>query len=216
MKKIFLFPFAFFLIISNAKADALQDLQKFLQTTQSGRAQFIQAVTSPAKESRPARTKTSSGIFAFVRPNQFRFEYVKPFPQMIVADGQTLWLHDVDMNQVTAKPQSVALGNTPVALITTAVDLAGLQKDFVLQSDPDANGLSWVKATPKSGDAMLQSIRIGLLDKDAMIQLSKLEIHDAFGQVSLISFEKFEVNSIKRDSNLFQFVPPAQAQVIRP
>ncbi|MSQ56096.1 MAG: outer membrane lipoprotein chaperone LolA [Limnohabitans sp.] len=216
MKKIFLIVSVCALTVLYAQADALQDLQKFLQTTQSGRAQFTQAVTTPAKEMRPARIKTSSGVFAFFRPNQFCFEYVKPYPQMIVADGQTLWLHDVEMNQVTAKAQSVALGNTPVALITTAVDLASLQKDFLLQSDPEANGLRWVKATPKSRDAMLQSIRIGLLDKDAAIQLSKLEIHDAFGQVLVISFEKFEINSIKRDSNLFKFVPPAQAQVIRP
>ena len=63
---------------------------------QAGQADFTQVVTSPAKDGKAARSKTSSGTFAFQRPGRFKFIYQKPFEQTIVADGQTLWLYDVD------------------------------------------------------------------------------------------------------------------------
>ena len=82
---------------AQACADSLDTLAQFLKTTHSGRAEFKQVVTSPSKAGLGVRNKTSSGTFAFVRPHQFRFDYQKPFAQTIVADGQTLWLYDVDL-----------------------------------------------------------------------------------------------------------------------
>ena len=70
-------------------------------------------MTAPAKEGQAARSKTSSGTFEFARPSRFRFDYKKPFEQTIVADGQTLWLYDADLNQVTARKQSQVLASTP-------------------------------------------------------------------------------------------------------
>ena len=127
--------------IGVAHANSLDTLAAFLKTTQSGRADFTQVVTSPAKPDQAVRSKTSVGSFAFVRPLRFRFDYQKPFPQTIVADGQTLWLHDADLAQVTARKQAQALGSTPAALIATAADLGALDKEFTLQAEPDANGL---------------------------------------------------------------------------
>ena len=119
----------------NTQAAGLNALENFLKSTQSGKAEFSQVVTSPAKtEAKPdaksevveksvAKVKTSSGTFEFSRPNKFKFLYKKPFEQTIVADGTTLWLFDVDLNQVTARKQSQALGSTPAALIATAAGL---------------------------------------------------------------------------------------------
>jgi outer membrane lipoprotein carrier protein len=103
----------------------------------------------PAKEGQPARSKTSSGTFEFARPGHFRFVYKKPFEQSIVADGQTLWLYDVDLNQVTARKQSQVLGSTPAALIASAADMRALQADFGLSADADQDGLEWVRAGTK-------------------------------------------------------------------
>ena len=82
-------------------ADGLESLSQFMKQARSGRAQFSQAVTSPSKAGQPPRVKTSSGSFEFLRPGKFRFDYRKPFVQTLVADGQTLWLHDIDLNQVS-------------------------------------------------------------------------------------------------------------------
>ena len=213
MKKIF----ATFLIATGAQlacASGLESLENFVKTVKTGKAAFTQVVTAPAKDGQAARSKTSSGTFEFQRPNRFRFVYQKPFAQTIVADGQTLWLHDVDLNQVTARPQSQVLGSTPAALIAAAPDLRALQADFALQAAPDKDGLQWVNATPKSKDGQLQSVRIGFKPADKGDELAVLEILDSFGQRSVLSFSGFQVNpSLPADS--FQFKPPAGADVLR-
>ena len=199
-----------------AHASSLDALAVFLKTTQSGRADFTQVVTSPAKPDQAVRSKTSVGSFAFVRPVRFRFDYQKPFPQTIIADGQTLWLYDADLAQVTARKQAQALASTPAALIATAAELGALQKEFIWQAEPDANGLQWVQATPKSRDSALQSVRIGLRVEAQGTALAKLDILDALGQRSVLSFERFEINPANLGVAQFNFVPPKGVDVVRP
>ncbi len=200
-----------------ASASSLDTLATFLKSTQSGRADFTQVVTSPAKAGQTAgRSKTSTGQFSFVRPTRFRFDYVKPFPQVIVADGQTLWLYDADLEQVTARKQTQALGSTPAALVATAVDLSSLQKEFSLEAQADAEGLQWVQATPKNRESTIQSVRLGLRADGAQVSLAKLEIFDAMGQRSVLSFERFEVNPAHLGAAQFNFAVPKGVSVIRP
>lgn len=202
----------------SAKADGLQALEAFIKTAASGRAEFTQVVTSPARAGQSPRSKTSSGTFEFLRPNRFKFVYKKPFEQTIVADGQTLWLYDVDLNQVTARQQSSALGSTPAALIAAAPDLRALQAEFTLAAAPDKDGLQWVVATPRAKDGQLLAVRVGFRagEKSALKsgQLAALEILDSFGQRSLLNFSQVEVNP-KLPGDTFQFKPPKGADVIR-
>jgi outer membrane lipoprotein carrier protein len=197
-----------------AGAAGLKSLENFVKTVQSGRAEFTQTVTAPPKDGQTARSKTSSGSFEFQRPNRFRFIYKKPFEQAIVADGQTLWLHDVDLNQVTARKQAQVLGSTPAALIASSVDLRALQVDFNLADAPDKDGLEWVTATPKAKDGQLQSVRVGFTPESKGAELAALEIVDGFGQRSLMRFGKLEVNPTL-GAETFQFKPPAGADVSR-
>ena len=208
---------ATFLIVAcahSAWADGLESLASFVKSVSSGRAEFTQVVTAPAREGQTARSKTSSGIFEFSRPNRFKFIYKKPFEQSIVADGQTLWLYDTDLNQVTARKQSAALGSTPAALIAAAPDLRVLQADFNLTAAPEKDGLEWVVATPKAKDGQLQTVRVGFRAGEKPAGLAALEILDSFGQRSVLSFSKVEVNpTLPKDA--FQFNPPKGADVIR-
>ena len=200
----------------SAHANSVDTLAQFLKNTHSGRAEFKQVVTSPSKAGQPVRSKPSAGSFAFMRPSKFRFEYQKPFPQLIVADGQTLWLYDTDLAQVTARKQSQALNSTPAALIATATDLAALQKDFTLQAQPDADGLQWVQATPNNKESTLSQVRLGLSVSGQQVSLAKLDILDAMGQRSVLTFERFEVNPSGLTAASFNFVPPKGVDVVRP
>jgi outer membrane lipoprotein carrier protein len=197
-------------------ADSLDTLAQFLKSTRSLRADFVQVVAAPAKEGRPAKPKTSSGVFAFIRPSVFRFDYSKPYVQNIVADGQQLWLFDADLNQVTVRNQAQTLGSTPAALIASAQDLASLGKDFNLKAAPSQEGLDWVLATPKTQDTSLQTIRIGLRPDAGQVLLSQLDITDAFGNRSVIRFERVELNPSNLTLKQFIFVPPKGADVVRP
>ena len=175
-------------------------------------------VTSPAKDGQTPKVKNSSGTFEFLRPNRFRFVYKKPFEQSIVSDGQTLWLHDLDLNQVTSRKLEQAIGGSPAAVIAAAADLRGLQADFSLAALPAKvgakDGLQWVQAIPKAKDGQLQSINVGFKATDKGSELAVLEILDSFGQRSVMSFSQFEVNPALAAAS-FQFKPPAGSDVIR-
>ncbi len=202
------------IIIANysiyASASGLESLDEFVRTIKTAKTEFTQVVTAPAKGAQAPRVKTSTGTFEFSRPNQFKFVYRKPFEQTIVADGQTLWLYDVDLNQVTSRKQAQVLNATPAALIATASDLKALQADFSLANAPDKDGQQWVTATPKSKDGQVQNVRIGFKDGG----LASLEILDSFGQISRMSFSGLQVN-LPLAASTFQFTAPAGADVVR-
>lgn len=192
-----------------AWADGLQSLEQFMRNAKAGQAQFTQTVTAPAKDGQAARTKTSSGNFSFQRPGQFKFVYTKPFEQTIVADGKTVWLYDVDLNQVTQRNQAQALGSTPAAILASANDLAGLKKDFSLKAAPDADGLQWVEASPKSPDGQIKHVRVGFQGET----LAAMDILDGFGQRSVIRFSNLTVLPALPAGN-FKFEVPAGADVM--
>ena len=184
-----------------ARADAVDTLRDFIRDVKSGRAQFTQTVTSPDG----AKKKTSSGSFEFSRPNRFRFAYVKPFEQLIVADGQKVWIYDADLNQASSRRFSSALGATPAALLAGG----SLDKDFDLAPQPDKDGLAWVQATPKVKEGSFKSVRVGFRGKE----LAAVEIVDAFDQRSLLQFSQFvAASSLSPDA--FRFTPPVGADVI--
>lgn len=216
-KVLLAFSFAVISIAASAQEQggtSLKDLESFVKNSKSGRAAFTQVVTSPAKDGQTPKIKTSSGTFEFLRPNRFKFLYKKPFEQSIVADGQTLWLHDVDLNQVTARKLAQVLNGTPAAVIAAAADLKGLQADFTLTPLAEKGGLQWVQAVPKTKEGQLQSITVGFKTTDKGTELAALEILDSFGQRSVMTFSQFEVNPALTAAS-FQFKPPAGADVSR-
>lgn len=192
------------------RADGLSDLENFVKEIKVGRADFVQVVTAPLRPGEKlARSKTSSGSFEFARPNRFRFIYTRPFEQTIVSDGQTLWLYDQDLRQITTRKLADALQGTPAAILS-ATDLAALQKDFSLQASAPREGVRWVHAKPRGKDAPLQQIGIGFRDG----ALASLEIVDNFGQRSVLSFSRFEGNPLLA-ADTFVFRPPPGVDVIR-
>lgn len=198
-----------------ALADGLDALTQFMKQARSGRAQFSQSVTSPSKAGQSARVKTSSGNFEFQRPGKFRFDYRKPFVQNLVADGQTLWLHDVDLNQVTARKQAQVLGSTPAALLTAASDLESLKTDFVFKAEPDRDGLQWVSATPKAAEGQIRTVMVGLRATDKGPELAVMDVQDSLGQRSVLTFSAFELNPALT-AQAFVFRVPPGVDVIRP
>lgn len=186
-----------------ARADAVEALRDFVRDAVTGRAAFTQVVTSPDG----ARKKTSSGSFEFARPNRFRFAYSKPFEQLIVGDGQKVWLYDADLQQASVRAMDKALGATPAALLAGAA----LDKDFELRALPAAQGLEWVQATPRENDEAtnLQSLRVGFKGKT----LAAVELVDGFGQRSLLSFHDLATN-VAQAPETFRFVPPKGVDVL--
>jgi len=189
------------LLASAASADAVDTLREFVRDVKSGRAMFTQTVTSVDGN----RKRSSSGSFEFQRPDRFRFAYAKPFEQLIVGDGQKVWIYDADLNQVSVRRLSQAVGATPAALLAGG----SLDQDFVLQAQPTQDGIDWVQATPRARESAFQSIRIGFRGKD----LAAVDILDAFGQRSLLQFSQYAANVPVPEAS-FRFRPPKGADVI--
>jgi len=172
-----------------------------VRDVKSGHADFTQTVTSPDG----AKKKSSSGSFDFARPNRFRFAYAKPFEQTIVADGEKVWIHDADLNQVSSRKLGQALGATPAALLAGG----SLERDFDLANLPAKDGLEWAEARPKAKDGAFQAVRVGFKGSE----LAALEIIDTFGQKSLLRFNGFAANT-PVNAEAFRFRVPAGADVI--
>ena len=188
-------------LAAGTRADAVDTLREFAREIKTGRANFTQTVTSPDG----AKKKTSSGSFEFARPNRFRFAYSQPFEQLIVSDGKTLWLHDVDLNQVSIRAFDQALSATPAALLSGV----GLERDFELSAQAARDGLEWVRAVPRKREGNIESLQVGFKDR----ALAALEIVDAFGQRSRMQFTDVATNVVLKDA-AFQFVPPKGADVV--
>ncbi len=191
------------LVGASAHADAVDSLRAFSRDVTAARSTFTQTVTAPDG----VKKKTSTGMFEFARPNKFRFDYQKPYPQLIVGDGAKVWLHDPDLQQVTVRAMDAALGATPAAL------LAGqsLERDFSLKAEPSSQGIDWLLAKPRATEgAAFESMRVGFKGKT----LVAVEILDSFGQRTLMQFGDMVIN-LGFGEDHFRFAPPAGTSVLQ-
>jgi chaperone LolA len=186
-----------------AHADgSIEKLKAFAAQTQSARASFTQTV----RDKDGATVQTASGKLVFARPGKFRWEYEKPYQQIIVGDGQKLWVYDKDLNQVTVKKMEGALGSSPAALLAGSNDI---EKYYNLDAKGAKGGLDWLEAYPRDEDSMFSKVRMGFKGN----MLDTMELYDQMGQVTVIRFGKLQRNP-KLAANLFTFTPPTGADVI--
>ena len=186
----------------------LNQLQAFLSLAKSGDYTFEQTVTGPSAKA--SKLLVQKGRMRFIRPLRFRFDYVSPYPQTIVADGSQLWLYDPDLEQVTVKNQEAMLAESPAGLLASATDVRQLQQHFELYELTPRDGLSWVKAKPKNNQAVLTEVNVGLKSN----QLAVLELTDAMGQRSRLEFKIVSVNQ-PPSNDVFKFTPPKGADLIK-
>ena len=187
-----------------AWASGLDQLHAFLEGTKSAQGDFTQTVVR-----RDGRiTQKASGTFAFQRPGRFRWAYDKPFEQLIVGDGEKIWIYDRDLNQVIVRKLDAALGETPAALL--AGDDA-LERNFTLVAagEGEGDGLEFVDAIPKAADSQFKKIRLGF----AGDLPRRMVLTDAFGQTTSLVFSAVRRNPALAPS-LFRYTPPAGADVV--
>jgi len=187
---------------TSALASGLDQLHAFLNDTKTSKGTFKQAVAS---KTRPA-AQNSSGTFAFQRPGKFRWTYDKPFEQLIVGDGARVWIYDRDLNQVVVRKLDAALGATPAALL--AGDNA-LEKNFDLTAGLSSDDLEFVDAKPKTPESQFTRVLIGFRDNVPR----RMELTDAFGQITTLDFTSVERNPTLV-ATLFRFDVPAGADVV--
>ncbi|WP_241673054.1 outer membrane lipoprotein chaperone LolA [Lacisediminimonas profundi] len=191
-----------------AYANALDQFRSFVSSTRSARGDFVQRVVrqDAAASGKVQMSKESSGTFQFSRPGKFIWTYRKPYEQVLQADGQKLYIYDKDLNQVTVRKLGNALGSSPAAILFGSNDL---ETSFTLKDGGTRDGMAWMQATPKSRDTSFEQIGIGLRDGVP----AAMELRDSFGQVTLLTFTRFEKNPPMPETQ-FRFVVPKGADVL--
>ena len=189
-------------ISTAANAGARDQLDAFSKGLQGLDGQFSQPVFDPRGQQKEA----SSGRVAVSAPRLFRWEYVKPYPQLIVADGKTVWVYDPDLQQASKRPQGVEEASSPLAIL---LDPAKLDRDFTVKEAGASNGIEWLQLTPKQADAAFKTAKLGF----GKAGLAEMEYVDALGQRTKISFSGWKRNP-GFAKGTFVFVPAQGVDVI--
>jgi len=197
----FSFALFFLLFLQDSQAASVERFQSYLRTTQAARADFQQKVYDKTGKV----VQESSGNFSFLRPGRFRWVYLKP-PQLIVGDGERVWIHDADLNQVTVRRASRVLGATPAALLAGASDL---DKAFELVDAGTKDGLEWLEAKPREKESGFERIRLGM----SASGVEAMELIDNFGQTTVLRFSNM-VRNPQFDPGTFRFTPPKGVDVL--
>ena len=177
-------------------------LKAFFNDVTSVRADFTQQVL----DSKDKALQQTSGTMLLLRPGRFRWDYTKPYQQLIIANGEKVWLYDVDLEQVTVKKMDAALGSTPALLLSSD---AKIEDNFTVRELGVENDLAWVELTPKNKESGFEKLVLGFDEHN----LTHMELQDSFGQLTRISFTNIERNP-ELDPAQFDFVPPQGVDVI--
>ena len=183
-------------------AATLEGLKSLLEQTTTARARFAQMVLDKNMK----KLQQATGTMQFARPGKFRWEYDKPYEQVIVSDGARVWLYDKDLNQVTVRKYDRALGTSPAALLAGSNEI---EKNYRFSTVGNQDGLDWLEAVPRAQDTAFERIRLGF----GKAGLEALELRDQFGQITVIKFSTIERNA-KIPPEAFTFTPPKGADVI--
>ncbi|MCW5622993.1 MAG: outer membrane lipoprotein chaperone LolA [Burkholderiales bacterium] len=188
--------------VSPVHAGSIEKLQAFVAQTQSARANFTQNVLDEAGKS----VQSAQGQLSFFRPGKFRWEYRKPYEQLIIGDGERLWVYDKELEQVTVKKLDGALGSSPAALLAGSNEI---EVHYNLNATGVKGGLDWLEAYPKADDTLFEKVRMGFKGNT----LDTMELFDHLGQVTRIRFSGIQRNpSLPADA--FSFTPPQGADVL--
>jgi len=183
-------------------SDAIQRLDKFFAEVNSFQGQFIQIVYDENGEV----IQEAEGDVALDKPGKFRWQYTQPYPQLILADGEYLWIYDEELLQASAKPIDTALGNAPIMLLT---NVRPLEDDFDIKDAGIKEGLNWVELTPLVQDTEFHKIHIGLDEQG----VKKMELQDHFSQKTVIEFTNLKTN-VAFAPDQFKFIAAEGVDVV--
>lgn len=186
-----------------AMAAAHDDLTAFTRDLKGLDGQFVQKVY----DANGKLKESTSGRVAMSAPRLFRWEYLKPHPQLIVADGKKVWVYDPDLQQVTVRAQGVEEQNSPLAAL---IDTTKLDRDFAIKDAGNEGGLNWLLLTPRNQEqASFESARLGFGPGG----LTQMQVVDALGQRTEIAFSGWKRNPGFAKST-FAYTPPKGVDVI--
>jgi outer membrane lipoprotein carrier protein len=185
-----------------AAESARSRMEAFSANLQSVRADWTQTVTAANGDI----GEEARGTLALEAPRQFRWEALEPYRQLIVADGQKVWVYDPDLLQVTVRDQGAAEAHSPLTVLT---DLSQLDRDFVASESGERDGLAWLKLVSRAPEPEFEYAELGFSDSG----LERMIFKDLLGNVTEIRFDDWQRNA-ELPADTFRFTPPDDVDVI--
>lgn len=202
LKNILIGLLSFFAATAQAASDGEQQLRGFLQDLDSLRAGFEQKLFNESGE----LLETASGMFYLQRPGKFHWQYNQPYQQKIITNGETLWIYDEDLEQVTIRSMESGLQATPAAILGGTADIDELYEIINLGK---VEGYDWVRLKSLNEDSQYSDVRLGFDGR----KLGMMVLSDNLGQTTRIDFSEVELNADIKPSR-FEFTPPEGVDVI--
>jgi outer membrane lipoprotein carrier protein len=186
-----------------AQAGAREKMAAFTAGLKSLDGHFEQKVYDPDG----GNASSSSGSIKLLAPRQFRWEILKPSPQLIVADGNQVWIYDPDLEQVTVRNQSAEEQSSPLAAL---IDPTELDRQYKVSEGGSAGGLDWLVLAPKKADdTAFRQARLGFGPGG----LVRMEMQDTLGQRTVIGFGPWTRNP-RFPATTFRFTPPKGTDIV--
>jgi len=192
----------------NVFAEGISDLNAFVNNVSSMSSEFSQVVL----DKKGSKLQDVEGVMLFKRPNKFRWDYLKPYQNQIISDGDRLYMYDQDLRQVSINSIAKVGGSTPLLIIAGK----NIEKYFTLKNiesqagDESSQNIKWVEAIPKEEGAGFSKVMLGLTEN----KLSVMKIVDAFEHITTISFKNAKYN-VSLSDNDFLFKLPNGVDVVQ-
>jgi len=205
MNKLF---FVLLMLSLNVFAEGISDLNAFVNNVSSMSSEFSQVVL----DKKGSKLQDVEGVMLFKRPNKFRWDYLKPYQNQIISDGDRLYMYDQDLRQVSINSIAKVGGSTPLLIIAGK----NIEKYFTLKNiesqagDESSQNIKWVEAIPKEEGAGFSKVMLGLTEN----KLSVMKIVDAFEHITTISFKNAKYN-VSLSDNDFLFKLPNGVDVVQ-
>ncbi|MDH3304509.1 MAG: outer membrane lipoprotein chaperone LolA [Gammaproteobacteria bacterium] len=153
-----------------------------------------------------AVTDVSTGTLEIERPSRFRWIYADPYEQWLVADGRNIWSYDVDLAQVTVKPQAKTLSNTPALLLGGANEAL---EQFEFEGSRVEGDITWVRMRPVDEGSGFNRVDLGFVNDE----LRRMVFLDNLEQTTLVAFDGVVINE-PIDAEHFEFAVPDDADLV--
>ncbi|MGY8831843.1 MAG: outer membrane lipoprotein chaperone LolA [Pseudomonadales bacterium] len=182
---------------------AVQRLTELLNQAQTINARFSQLTLDGSG----TQLQETAGQLALKRPGLFRWHTDAPMEQLLVSNGEKVWLYDPDLQQVTIQTLDQRLTHTPALLLSG--DVSKIRENFEITHKEGGNVVDFI-LKPKSKDTLFDSLRLSFRNK----VLNDMQLIDSIGQRTNILFLNVKMNEPQDDAQ-FTFEIPAGADVIQ-
>jgi len=190
--------------VAQTDSPGRQSLQRFFGEVATLEARFEQVVLD--ENLNPI--DDGHGVLRIKRPGRFRWDYAPPAAQVIVGDGARVWLHDVELAQVTVRSQARALGRSP-AIWLAGGDDGDLEAAYIIEDLGAQGRIDWLGLTPRDATGEFTAVRVGFESR----RLRIIELVDTLDQRTRIRLFDLQENAPVADA-VFEFTPPPGADVI--